>query len=425
MGVPTRMQARFLRHLHHHICTLSVSSQAGMKLDLPTSRHAKMYTLTSLIKACGAQKDLSRGKKLHADAREEGLASHAFVASAIVCMYGKCGDMLEAEDAFRAVSEPDVVLCNALLAAYLKLEEGEKTLFLFHQMNAGGIAADCLTYVNVIQACGLLVHKEKLQSIGGQSIRQRCLEVGRALHSEANRKGFTADARVNTALVCMYAKCHTLSEAENVFSMSAGSVVAWNAILSAYMEKGHIEICLWLYRQMEICGINPDHITIVFALQACRILAEKEGASLVLLNSNKDASLEIGRALHAVARSKGLVGSVYVGTTLINVYGKCSSTSDAEEVFCAMSRRTVVTWNAMLSGYIELGHSEKALLLYRQMREEGVTPDQQSIVSALHACGNLMKKERTLSRGGTSLLTITEMGHCFHAVVRNALGFAL
>ncbi|MCO5592237.1 hypothetical protein L7F22_046235 [Adiantum nelumboides] len=369
--------------------------------------------------------DLSLGKKLSADAQEEGLASHPFVASAIVCMYGKCGDMLNVENAFRAVSEPGVVLCNALLAAYLKLEQGEKVLFLFHQMSVGGIAVDCLTYVIAIQACWLLVQKEKPLSIEGQCKRQRCLEVGRALHSEARRKGFTKDPRVNTSLICMYAKCHTLLEAENVFSLSAESVISWNAMFSTYLKKGHVEMCLWLYGQMEILGINPDHITIVSALQACRNLAEKEGASLVLLGSNKDAALEIGRALHAVARRKGLVGSVYVGTTLINVYGKCASTEDAEELFYAMGRRTVVTWNAMLSAYIELGHSEKVLLLYRQMQKEGVTPDQQSVVSALHACGNLMKRERALGRSQVSLLPIAEMGHCLHAVVRNALGFEL
>lgn len=431
MAVASQLQARFLRHLPHRICTLSVVSASfkpGERLDVPISRdsttHSDIYTLTNLIKACGDQMDLLLGKKLHADAREEGLASSAFVASAIVCMYGKCGGILEAEDAFRAVSQPDVILCNAMLAAYVKLERGEKALSLFWQIKVEGIAPDLLTYISVLQACGLLAQRGRFQSIS-HSIRQRYLEIGRALHAEARRKGFTVDARLNSALVCMYAKCHTISEAENVFCLSADNVVPWNAMLCAYVEQGHMEMSLWLYRQMEILGINPDHITMVFALQACRILAEKEGTSFLQVDSNKDASLEIGRALHAAARKKGLVGSVYVGTTLVNVYGKCDSICDAEEAFYAMSRRTVVSWNAMLSVYIELGYSDKALLLYRQMQKEGVTPDQQSVVSALHACGNLMKRERALGRSETSLTLIAEIGCCLHAEVRNALGFAL
>lgn len=423
------MHIKHVSHLPRRVSTLATRQRVLVTYQCIAKESAhpsKRYTFTNLIKACGNEGDLDRGKKLHADAQNEGFMSDAFVASAIVSMYGKCGCIVEAEDAFSAVFQPDTVLWNALLAAYIKQGEGEKTLLLYRQLQEEGICANLLTFVSAIQACGILAEQDKFQNAGGHPVKRICLEIGRALHSEAHRKGFTKDARINTTLVSMYAKCGTLLEAENVFSLlSLHSVVLWNAILSAYVERGQVEKVLWLYRQMQLLGMKPDHLTIVFSLQACRILAEREAAFSMQGQSTKDGPLKIGRALHAAAQSKGFTESVFVGTTLVNVYGKCNSIVDAEEVFSSMSQRTVVSWNSMLSAYVEQGHVGKALLLYRQMQEDGVTPDQQTVVFALQACGILMEREKALAKGQVdTLLPILEVGQALHAEVRN-MGFVL
>eukprot|EP00250_Pteridium_aquilinum_P035376 c9282_g1_i1 orf=40-873(+) len=92
------------------------------------------FTLVSLFKACGLIPDLLQGKRLHDYARRRGCASDAFVGSSLVCMYGKCGTVAEAEDAFCALFPQDIVSWTSLLSAYVEQGQGEKALLLYRQM---------------------------------------------------------------------------------------------------------------------------------------------------------------------------------------------------------------------------------------------------------------------------------------------------
>lgn len=408
---------------------VSAHGQEALKLHqcaLENCVEPNRHTFTSLFKACGTLRDLPQGKKLHADAQSKGFTSDAFVASAIVSMYGKCGTIVEAEDVFGAVFQPNIVLWNAMLSAYVKQGQGERALLLYRQMQEEGMSPKVLTFVIALQACGILAAKEKDHVVRGQPIKLRSLEIGQALHSEARRKGYTADVRISTTLVSMYGKCKMAFEAENVFCMSSQhNVVSWNAMLSAYIELGQGESALWLYREMEVQGMKPDELTVVFALQACSILAEKEEGLVTQGQLTKVVSLQIGQALHENAQRKGFAQNVFVGTTLVNVYGKCGAVVDAEDAFSALSQRTVVSWNAMISTYVEQGQVEKAIVLYRQMQKEGVIPDQHTLVFALQACGTLMEKEKVLAEGqSTKLIPILELGQALHREARKK-GFAL
>ncbi len=51
------------------------------------------------------------------------------------------------------------------------------------------------------------------------------------------------------------------------------------------------------------------------------------------------------------------------------------SMEDAWRVFCKMPSQDVVTWTAMISGYVRCGQGQKALELYKRMQQEGVQPN--------------------------------------------------
>eukprot|EP00250_Pteridium_aquilinum_P007571 c17252_g3_i1 orf=3-371(+) len=107
------------------------------------------------------------------------------------------------------------------------------------------------------------------------------------------------------------------------------------------------------------------------------------------------------------------------------MYGKCGATIEAEQVFFAVLHHDAVSWNAMLSTYVEQGEGEKALSLYLQMKEDGVSPDQLTFVIAIQACATLAETDESLLEGGRSMKVVPlEIGQALHAEARRR-GFEL
>lgn len=137
------------------------------------------------------------------------------------------------------------------------------------------------------------------------------------------------------------------------------------------------------YRQMQEEGTNPDRQTFAIAFQACGTLTEAEDDIVV---ERRSMALEIGQALHADAMRKGVASDVFVGKAIVSMYGKCWNVAGTESVFSEFSHRDTVSWNVMLSVYVEQGIGEKALQLYCQMQEECVVLDEVTLLCALQAC---------------------------------------
>ncbi|MED6146086.1 hypothetical protein PIB30_031329 [Stylosanthes scabra] len=116
--------------------------------------------------------------------------------------------------------------------------------------------------------------------------------------------------------------------------------------------------------------------------------------SVVLELCGSEKALLQGQQVHALlVKTCGLCGSVFLGTKLVHMYGKCGFFSDAEKVFDRMPDRTVFTWNAMLGACVSSGKHVKALELYREMRILGVEPDAFTFPCVLKACGTLADRD--------------------------------
>eukprot|EP00250_Pteridium_aquilinum_P019483 c24449_g2_i1 orf=537-2423(-) len=327
------------------------------------------------------------GRALHADARGKGVASHRFVGSTLLNLYGKYGNITGAENVFAQMREHDVVSWTTLLAAYAEHGHGQRAMHMFKQMLEGGVVPNERTFLAVIQACCTLAEQEEGTFEHGRSMKMLSLKIGQALHEDTLRNGY-ADVYIDSALVSMYGKCGHLVQAEQVFyEMSWRDVVAWNTMLSAYVEQEEATKALQLFNIMQKAGdVSPNDLTFVIAFQACCILAEKEQGALVEGLMIKAISLEIGQALHCDARMCGLASHVSLGSTLISMYSMCGSILDAETVFDGLCQRVIMPWNAMLWAYVDQDQGDKALSLYQQMLDEGVSPNDLTFNCILSAC---------------------------------------
>eukprot|EP00250_Pteridium_aquilinum_P018768 c24206_g12_i2 orf=1-1812(+) len=69
------------------------------------------------------------------------------------------------------------------------------------------------------------------------------------------------------------------------------------------------------------------------------------------------------------------------------MYAKCGSLAEAQEVFNKLPVRNVVSWNALIFGYTEHGHGEKALDCFEQMQDV-ISPDAVTLLCILKACAS-------------------------------------
>ena len=115
-----------------------------------------------------------------------------------------------------------------------------------------------------------------------------------------------------------------------------------------------------------------------------------EGTALVatLKVHAKQKDLDKVIAIHSDILEGGLLDeNVYIASTLMSVYIKCGVIAKAEEVFFSnLCLRDVISWNTIMSGYAQHGLGDEALKYYKQMQDEGYSPDVVTFICVLKAC---------------------------------------
>eukprot|EP01018_Ginkgo_biloba_P030829 Gb_14949 [translate_table: standard] len=100
------------------------------------------------------------------------------------------------------------------------------------------------------------------------------------------------------------------------------------------------------------------------------------------------------------------------------MYAKCMDIESARQVFGKMSKRDVVSWNALIGGNTQNGHAHEALRLIHQMQVPNAKPNQVTIVSVLLAYADLADLQQAKSIHDY----IFENGFESHMSVGTALG---
>ncbi|KAH7554128.1 hypothetical protein JRO89_XS12G0117000 [Xanthoceras sorbifolium] len=87
---------------------------------------------------------------------------------------------------------------------------------------------------------------------------------------------------------------------------------------------------------------------------------------------SSELNLRQGKSMHVFALKCGVDGDVFVGTSLVDLYGKCKEIRCARKVFDEMSDRNVVTWTAMVVGYLNVEDLVQGKMLFDLMPERNV-----------------------------------------------------
>ncbi|KAI5075852.1 hypothetical protein GOP47_0009928 [Adiantum capillus-veneris] len=350
-------------------------------------------TYIYVLKACGDPGAFEKCQEIHAEIAKDGLESESQVASSLVVLYSKCGILSEAKEVFETISNRDVVSWTALIGGYADFGFGREALNCFRKMFADGVSPNCFTYVAGLRACSLLGD----------------IQYGQEMHSEISKKGYEKSPFICSSVVDMYSKCGFLKEAhELMLQRNVRDLISWTALISGYAEHGSCEEVLSCFEQLQQEGLSPDLVLWNAVVLAYAQKGEYEAAfkfftqmqeqgispdSAIFANIFKacgdPAALQVGRKLHVMIYRGGQeIKEGVLMNAVIDMYGRCGSMADAQEVFDVMAFRDLASWNALCLGYARQGESDLVFRLYHRMRQDDILPDGFSFLNLLTVCSH-------------------------------------
>lgn len=191
---------------------------------------------------------------------------------------------------------------------------------------------------------------------------------------------FESDVCVGCSLIDLFVKgnCDLESAVKLFEKMPERNSVTWTLLITRHAQLGHPRVGIELFVEMIISGFIPDQFTFSSVVSACAELG------LLLL----------GQQLHSWVIKLSLCSDVGVGCSLLDMYAKCGADGSMEgsrKVFDRMPDHSVMSWTAIITGYVHNGGSDRAAVeLYCRMITEGrVVPNEFTLSSLLKACGSL------------------------------------
>ncbi|XP_051134201.1 putative pentatricopeptide repeat-containing protein At3g25060, mitochondrial [Andrographis paniculata] len=323
-------------------------------------------TFTVAIKACTSLMDLELGQEIWRTAVGCGYGDDIFVATAVLNLYAKSGEMDGAMCVFERMCRRDVVTWSTVIAGFVKSGRAMEAVDAYRAMRKEGLEGDGVVMLALIQACA----------------EMRSPKIGCSLHGYMLRKGYAMDVAVQTTLVDMYAKSGRVDSASTVFRiMSHRSIVSWSSLISGYARSGrYAGESLKLLVEMQSCGLEPDLVSLVSALLACSQLGSP--------SRGREVHGYITRRRIRMDQDEGKDEDQVLSTALIDMYAKCGLLCCARalcEQVSSFRRGDVILWNTIIASYGTHGEGKEALKIFRQMLEAGVAPDHATFAALLSA----------------------------------------
>lgn len=338
---------------------------------------------TTILSVCASLRSLEKGKKVHCDIMNAGIRPDRMLANTLIDMYAKCGNIKQGHRVFKEMLERDVVSWNIMISGAAQNGYFIEAFKFFETMREAGLKPDKVTYVSVLNACSSLEH-------------------GRALYSDIMKAGFELDVWVGTALVNMFSKCGSLEDALQIFEkLPQRNVVSWTSAIAACAQVGETDKALELYEKMCEEGVAADRLAYTTVLRVCATLGD----------------LRKGKEVHEQIIQSGIVSDLIMESTLIDMYAKCGRVEDAHQLLGNMKERDVVSYTAVVGGYVQHSQFREALNVFYNMQREGILPNTVTFLGVLKACAGL----RSYAEGRRIHNSIVDAGLSADSNLRHAL----
>ncbi|KAG9457756.1 hypothetical protein H6P81_002264 [Aristolochia fimbriata] len=255
----------------------------------------------------------------------------------------------------------------------------------FCEMKREGVEPNAYTISNVLKACKAMEWRSR----------------GAGVHGLAIKSGFDGSMYVENALVDLYATCRgSLNDACSIFErMKVKTAVSWTTMIAGYTRQGEGYTGIQAFRQMlQDTELNPFNCSI--AIKACASVG----------------SAFLGKQIHAATTTSGLDSNLIVANSLVDMYCRSMSLSEAKQYFDRMHKRDLVTWNTIIAGFGKYSFHE-SLHLFSKMPLHDMKPNCFTFTSIAASCGDMA----ILHCGQQVHAGIIRRGFCSNLPLGNAL----
>ncbi|XAR64797.1 hypothetical protein NMG60_11008635 [Bertholletia excelsa] len=266
---------------------------------------------------------------------------------------------------FTTMRKRDVIACNTMISWYVKTERFKEAMRQFQMMMRMGIKLTPVTFVNLFPA---------VSRIGD-------IEIAKMLYGLLFKLGseFVNDLFVLSSAIFMYAELGCLSFARMVFEQSLQrNTEVWNTMIGGYIQNNcPVEAIDLFVQALEAEHIVLDDVTFLSALTAALQLQRVDFAQQLHAHLTKNASALKTTILNAI----------------IVMYSRCSVVDMSFEIFSRMHKRDVVSWNTMVSAFVQSGLDDEALMLVYEMQKQGFRIDSVTAAALLSTASNLRNQK--------------------------------
>lgn len=245
------------------VCVQNGSFDNGLKLFremLMADVEPVPVSFSSIMPACAHLTTLCLGKQLHGYIIRRGFHDNIYVASSLMDMYAKCGNIRIASWIFDNMEFRDTISWTAMIMAYASHGHANDAISLFTKMEIDGIKPNSGSFLAVLTACnhgGLVDEAWRYFKIMTQSYGiSPGLEHYAAVSDVLGRTG-----RLNEAYKFI----------SNMHIEPTGTV--WSVLLSACRVHRNVELAEKVAKQ--ILNIDPHHVTCYVLLSNVYIAARR------------------------------------------------------------------------------------------------------------------------------------------------------
>ncbi|KAI3951629.1 hypothetical protein MKW92_051569 [Papaver armeniacum] len=296
--------------------------------------------------ACGCLNMLTAGKETHCYVVKSGFGSCYISVSALVDVYGKCGEVDEAKALFDEYllsscgsTRHNLGLWNSMLSGYVLNNCNVNALELVSQIHKSGTGLDFYTFSSSLKVCINLLN----------------FRLGLQTHALIVTSGYGLDYVVGSILVDFYARHGYVEDALGLFErLPNKDIVAWTALISVCSQNGSSHLAFSLLRDMISCSTL--------------------------------AGLGSGKQVHTYCIKCGYESEQITITSIIDMCLKCGEIDDALTLFSGINERDTICWSGIISGCGHNGRSKEALEYFNEMIKSRVKPNEITYLGVLSAC---------------------------------------
>ncbi|KAA8528067.1 hypothetical protein F0562_035064 [Nyssa sinensis] len=298
--------------------------------------------------------DTSDPRRIHAHAIKTANADRSLLNN-LITLYSKSNFLSDALRLFHRIHNPNVVSWTALISAH---SNTPLSLRHFVSMLRHPILPNQRTLASLFKSCASL----------------SSLSFGLQLHSLSLKLSLSTQPFTASALVHFYSKTRHPDDARKVFDETPHrDEVCYASLIVGLAQNSRSIDAVSYFGDMRKCYVESTMYSVSGALSAAAELA----------------ALEQCRIIHGHAVVTGLDRNVFVGTALVDGYGKCGLLLEARGVFNElMPGMNVIGWNAMMAGFAQHGDKNSVVELFGSMEARGLVPDEYSFLAILTAFCN-------------------------------------